>query len=68
MTAGNGNAAAEAEIRALIEDWAKAMRAKDVDGVVSHFAADIVTATQIRAAFVRRRRKKPGLPSLSGIF
>jgi len=43
MTAGNGNAAAEGEIRALIEDWAKAMRAKDVDGVVSHFTADIVT-------------------------
>jgi PhnB protein len=34
---------AEAGIRALIDDWAKAMRAKDADGVMSHYAADSVT-------------------------
>ena len=33
----------QARIRALIDDWAKAMRAKDVDGVMSHYAADSVT-------------------------
>lgn len=33
----------EAQIRALIDDWAKAVRAKDVDGVLSHLAADVVT-------------------------
>jgi PhnB protein len=36
-------ALAEAQIRALIEDWARAMRAKDVDGVMAHYAADSVT-------------------------
>jgi ketosteroid isomerase-like protein len=34
---------AEARIRALIDGWAKAMRAKDADGVMSHYAADNVT-------------------------
>jgi uncharacterized protein (TIGR02246 family) len=33
----------EAQIRALIDTWAEAVRAKDVDAVMSHFAADIVT-------------------------
>ena len=32
----------EGEIRALIDDWARAVRARDVDGVMSHYAADIV--------------------------
>ena len=33
----------ETRIRALIDDWAKAMRAKDVDGVMAHYTADSVT-------------------------
>ena len=33
----------EAQIRGLIDDWAKAMRTKDVDRVMSHYAADSVT-------------------------
>ena len=33
----------EARIRRLIDTWAEAIRAKDVDAVMSHFAADIVT-------------------------
>ena len=33
----------EARIRALIDAWAEAVRAKDVDAVMSHFAADVVT-------------------------
>jgi PhnB protein len=41
--AGNGRTTGEAEIRALIDAWAKAMRAKEVDGVLSHYAADSVT-------------------------
>jgi ketosteroid isomerase-like protein len=32
----------EAQIRALIEAWARAVRAKDTDGVRSHAVADIV--------------------------
>jgi uncharacterized protein (TIGR02246 family) len=33
----------EARVRELIADWAAAVRAKDVDGVVSHYAADVVS-------------------------
>ncbi|MGH6913209.1 MAG: YybH family protein [Geminicoccales bacterium] len=33
----------EARSQALIDDWAKALRAKDVRGALAHFAADIVT-------------------------
>ena len=40
---GSGRASDEAQIRALIDTWAEAIRAKDVDAVMSHFAADIVT-------------------------
>ena len=40
---GSGRASDEAQIRALIDAWAEAIRAKDVDAVMSHFAADIVT-------------------------
>jgi PhnB protein len=34
---------AEARIRALIDDWAKTIRAKDVDGVMARHMADSVT-------------------------
>lgn len=33
---------AEGEIRALIESWAQAARAKDVDAIFAHYAPDIV--------------------------
>jgi uncharacterized protein (TIGR02246 family) len=39
----SSRASNEAQIRALIDTWAKAVRAKDVDAVMSHFAPDIVT-------------------------
>lgn len=32
----------EAQIRALIEEWAKAVRAKEMEGVLAHHADDIV--------------------------
>ena len=32
----------ETQIRELIEDWAKAARAKDIDGIFAHYAPDIV--------------------------
>jgi PhnB protein len=38
----NADPRVEAQIRALIDDWARAMRAKDVDGVMAHYAADSV--------------------------
>jgi uncharacterized protein (TIGR02246 family) len=40
---GSSRAGDEAQIRALIDAWAKAVRAKDVDAVLAHFAADVVT-------------------------
>jgi uncharacterized protein (TIGR02246 family) len=43
MTSGSHRADDEAQIRKLIDDWAKAVRAKDVEGVVAHYAADVVT-------------------------
>lgn len=46
-------ATAEAEIRALIDDWAKAMRAKDVDGVMSHYPAGSVTFDLARSVCAR---------------
>jgi ketosteroid isomerase-like protein len=43
MARALGGTAAEAEIRALVDNWANAIRAKDVDGVMAHYAADNVT-------------------------
>jgi PhnB protein len=39
---GAHGATTEAKIRALIEDWSNALRVKDADRVVSHYAGDIV--------------------------
>ena len=41
MTTGNGGTTAEAEIRTLIEEQAKAIGAKDVEGSVSSYAPDV---------------------------
>ena len=43
MARAPGATAAEAEIRALVDNWANAIGAKDVDGVMAHYAADSVT-------------------------
>ncbi|HET7584315.1 MAG TPA: nuclear transport factor 2 family protein [Gemmatimonadaceae bacterium] len=42
MSAGNGRASDEAAIRELIERWARAVRAKDLDGILAHHSADIL--------------------------
>jgi uncharacterized protein (TIGR02246 family) len=42
MTTANTNANEETKIRALIDSWASAMRAKNADGLVSHYAPDNV--------------------------
>jgi uncharacterized protein (TIGR02246 family) len=41
MKAEKGKINAEAQIRKLVDDWLKAVRAKDIDGVMSHYAPDI---------------------------
>jgi uncharacterized protein (TIGR02246 family) len=38
----NSNAGNEAEIRRLVESWVQALRTKNTDGVMSHYASDIV--------------------------
>ena len=43
MPIENAKTRAELRIRALIDDWAQAMRAKDADEVLAHHAADVVT-------------------------
>jgi PhnB protein len=43
MPIENTKARAENQIRSLIDDWARAMRAKDVDGVMAHYAPHSMT-------------------------
>ena len=43
MATENAKALAEAQIRELVDDWARAIRAKHVAGVMAHYAADSVT-------------------------
>jgi uncharacterized protein (TIGR02246 family) len=38
-----GRASDEARVRELVADWAAAVRGKDLDRVISHYAADVVT-------------------------
>jgi ketosteroid isomerase-like protein len=38
----NSEASNQAQIRARLDDWAKAVRAKDVEAVMSHYASDIL--------------------------
>jgi PhnB protein len=42
MARESGEASDEARIRALVDDWAKAIRAKDVNAAMRHYAADVV--------------------------
>jgi ketosteroid isomerase-like protein len=43
MPIENAGALAEAQIRAVIDNWARAIRAKDIDGVLAHYAPHSVT-------------------------
>jgi uncharacterized protein (TIGR02246 family) len=42
MDAAQERAHDEAQIRQLVENWAKAVRAKDIDGIMAHHAPDIL--------------------------
>jgi uncharacterized protein (TIGR02246 family) len=42
MTIKNSSASDQAQIQQLIDNWVRALRAKDVNGVMSHYAADVV--------------------------
>ena len=42
MNAETARATAEAEVRTALDHWQNAVRAKDIDAIVSHYASDIV--------------------------
>lgn len=68
MKAENSKAAAEAQIRALVENWAKALRAKDVDGVMSHYAPDIVSFDLAPPLLHRTEALRKGLEAWFSTF
>jgi len=43
MTTETGSAPDEAQIRALIDDWASALRAKDINRLMASYAPDVLT-------------------------
>ncbi len=43
MTTTNGNALEEAQIRTLMDERAKALRAKDIDGATSNLVPDVLS-------------------------
>jgi ketosteroid isomerase-like protein len=64
VTAENNKAINEAQIRALRDDLANALRAKDADGVTSHYAADIamfVFATSLQHTIGDNASPKMGI-------
>ena len=61
----------EVQLRELIENWAKALRAKDVEGVVSHFAPDMLLfdlapPLQYRGADAYRKSLQEWFPTFQG--
>lgn len=71
MAINNGAATDQARIRRLMDHWAEAIRAKDVDGVMSHYAADIVTfdlapPLQYRGADECRKNWEAWFPTFRG--
>ena len=47
-------------LRALIDDWAEAMRAKDADRAMAHCAADVVTFDLAPPLVSSSEREGPG--------
>jgi len=43
MTPENRKPTDEAQIRQLVDDWIRAIRAKDVDGLMAHYAPDVLS-------------------------
>jgi uncharacterized protein (TIGR02246 family) len=61
----------EAQIRRLIDQWVTALRAKDIDGLMSNHAPDIVLfdlppPLQYRGADAYRKNWEQWLPTLEG--
>jgi len=71
MTPKNNTASDEAQIRERIDQWVKALRAKDVDGLMSHYAPDIVVfdlapPLQYEGAVAYRKNWADWFPSFQG--
>jgi len=71
MTPKNSMASDEAQIRERIDQWAKALRAKDVDGLMSHYAPDILVfdlapPLQYEGAVAYRKNWADWFPSFQG--
>jgi ketosteroid isomerase-like protein len=67
MTAGK----AAAEVRARIEDWAAALRAKDVDGIMASPSADVLafdchSQLEFKGADAYRRHLEACMPCMQG--
>jgi ketosteroid isomerase-like protein len=63
MTADSSKATAEAQIRALVDDEAKAIRAKDVDGRVSSYALDVLLFRRGRSTAIPRIERAQKVPA-----
>jgi PhnB protein len=71
MTAESSKPTDEAEIRAVVDGWVKAISAKDVGAVMSHYAADIVTfdlapPLQYTGAAALKKRLETWFPPFRG--
>jgi uncharacterized protein (TIGR02246 family) len=53
MTIATTAAGDEAQLRTLIDEWAAAIRAKDVDAVMRHYAHDVVVFDVMPPLFVK---------------
>jgi uncharacterized protein (TIGR02246 family) len=71
MAVKNNKASNQAQIRQLMDHWAEAVRAKDVNGVMSHYAPDIVVfdlapPLQYRGADAYRKNWEAWFPTFQG--
>ena len=71
MTTTDSHATAAAEVRARLHAWAGALRAKDIDGVMSQCAPDVLSfdchsRLQFRGADALRRHLQSCLPGMPG--
>jgi uncharacterized protein (TIGR02246 family) len=67
----NIKASDQAEIGRLVEQWAEALRAKDVDGIMSHYASDVVVfdlaaPLQYKGANAYRENWQAWFPTFQG--
>lgn len=71
MTMATIRPSAEDDVRALIDDWIAAFRAKDLDGMMSCYAPDIlafdaITALQFKGAEAYRKQCEAALSYMPG--